>query len=371
MSQVGFGIVGCGMIANFHAQAIKHMKGTKLVSCYSSNPDSADAFAAAHPGTTSYHDLDQMLADPALSIVCICTPSGAHMEPAIKAAQAKKHVVIEKPMEITLKRCDAIIDACRRNGVMLCPIFQSRFSPANIALKEAISEGRFGKLTLGDTFVKWWRTQPYYDGPQPKGSKTPVKTGWRGTWNLDGGGAYMNQAIHNVDLLYWLMGDIAEVSAVTATLGHERIEVEDVGVAAIKFKNGAVGTITATTAAWPGLLKKTEIHGTAGSAIVEQDNVLLWQFEKPKPKDRAIVDKLMNRDENSGGASDPKSISYMGHMEQLKDFIKAIQLGKKPKITGDEGRKAVEIVLAIYQSAWTGKRVSLPLEKDPKRPSVK
>ena len=139
---------------------------------------------------------------------------------------------------------------------------------------------------------------------------------------------------------------------------------------AISFHK-AIGTITASTATWPGLLKKTEIHGTTGSAIVEQDQVLLWNFEKPKPKDRAVVDKLMNHEIESGGASDPKSISYAGHLDQLKDFVKAIQLGKKPKITGDEGRKAVEIVLAIYQSAWTGKHVSLPLSKDPKRPGGK
>lgn len=371
MSQVGFGIVGCGMIANFHAEAIKRIKGTKLVACYSTRPESVSKFTEAYPGVIGYSSLDAMLADPAVHIVCICTPSGAHMEPAIKAAQAKKHIVIEKPMEISLKRCDAILDACRRNGVMICPIFQSRFSPANIALKEAIDEGRFGKLTLADTFVKWWRSQEYYDGPQPKGAKSPVKTGWRGTWALDGGGAYMNQAIHNVDLLYWLMGDVAEVSAVTATLGHDRIEVEDAGVAAVKFKNGAIGTITATTTAWPGLLKKTEIHGTTGSAIVEQDEVLLWNFLKPKPKDRAVVDKLMNKEDGLGGASDPKAISCLGHMEQIKDFIKAIQLGKKPKITGDEGRKAVEIILAIYQASWTGKRVTLPLAKDPKRPASK
>ncbi len=369
MSQFGFGIVGCGVIANFHAEAIKRMKGTKLVACFDHHPENAKRFAAANPGVTAYHDLDQMLADPTLHIVTICTPSGAHMEPAIKAAQAKKHVVVEKPMEITLKRCDAILDACRRSGVLLCPIFQSRFSPANIALKEAVDEGRFGKLALADTFVKWWRTQEYYDGPQKKGTKTPTKNSWRGTWALDGGGAYMNQAIHNVDLLYWLMGDVIEVSAMTARRGHDRIEVEDVGVAAIKFKNGAIGTITASTAVWPGLRKKTEIHGTTGSVIVEQDDVLLWHFEKSKPKDRAVVDKLMNREEPSGGANDPQAISYLGHTEQLRDFVKSIQMGKKPKITGEEGRKAVEIVLAIYQSAWTGKRVTLPLTKDPKRPS--
>ena len=152
-----------------------------------------------------------------------------------------KHVVVEKPMEITLKRCDDILNACRKNGVMLCPIFPSRFSPANMLLKDAVEDGRFGKLTLGDTYVKWWRTQQYYD-----------QGGWRGTWALDGGGSYMNQAIHNVDLLYWFMGDVAEVCGFTATLAHERIEVEDVGVASLKFKSGALGVIEATTARLAG-----------------------------------------------------------------------------------------------------------------------
>jgi len=359
MTTTGFSIIGCGMIARFHAEALKHIKGTKIVACFDSFPGAADKFAAENPGVTVYPTLAAMLADPNVHIVTICTPSGAHMEPAVQAANAGKHVVVEKPMEITLKRCDAILDACKKNGVMLCPIFPSRFSAANIALKAAVDEGRFGKLTLGDTYVKWWRTQQYYD-----------QGGWRGTWALDGGGAYMNQAIHNVDLLQWFMGDVAEVCAVTSTLAHERIEVEDIGVAAIKFKNGAVGTIEATTAAWPGLLKKTEIHGTTGSVIVEQDDILMWQFEKPKAKDKPIQEKLLaGKVGGTGGASDPKAISYVGHMEQLKDFVKAIQTGKPPKITGDEGRKAVEIILAIYQSAWTGKRVSLPLAKDPKRPN--
>ncbi|MDB5348004.1 MAG: oxidoreductase domain protein [Schlesneria sp.] len=357
MATTGFGIVGCGMIANFHAEAIKHIKGAKLVACCSSRQDAADKFGAANPGTKVYGNLDDMLADDNVQIVIVCTPSGAHLEPAVKAANAGKHVVIEKPMEITLKRCDAILEACRKNGVLLCPIFPSRFSPANIALKEAIDEGRFGRLTLGDTYVKWWRTQGYYD-----------QGGWRGTWALDGGGAYMNQGIHNVDLLQWLMGDVTEVCALTATLAHERIEVEDVGVAAIKFKNGAVGTMECSTSAWPGLLKKTEIHGTSGSVIVEQDNVLMWQFEKPKAKDKTILEKFARQAGGTGGAADPKAISYVGHMEQLKDFMKAIQTGQAPRITGEEGRKAVEIVLAIYQSAWTGKRVTLPLVKDPKRP---
>ncbi len=357
MASVGFGIVGCGMIANFHAEAIKHMRNAKVVACFDTRAESAERFAAANPGVKPYTDYAAMLKDPAVQIVTICTPSGAHRDPAVQAANAGKHVVVEKPMEITLKRCDDILNACRKNGVQLCPIFPSRFSPANLALKDAIEEGRFGKLTLGDTYVKWWRTQQYYD-----------QGGWRGTWALDGGGSYMNQAIHNVDLLYWFMGDVAEICGVTSTIAHERIEVEDVGVAALKFKNGALGVIEATTAAWPGLLKKTEIHGTDGSVIVEQDDVLLWQFAKTKAKDKAILEKFSRKVGGTGGASDPKAISYVGHMEQLKDFVKAVDAGRTPKITGDEGRKAVELILAIYQSTWTGKRVTLPLAKDPARP---
>lgn len=357
MKPLGFGIVGCGMIANFHAEAVKRIRGTKIVACFDTISASAERFAGANAGVKPYAKLEDMLKDPAVDIVTICTPSGVHMDPAVKAANAGKHVVVEKPMEITLARCDAILNACKKNGVQLCPIFPSRFSPANLALKDAIDDGRFGKLTLGDTYVKWWRTQQYYD-----------QGGWRGTWALDGGGAYMNQAIHNVDLLYWFMGDVAEVSGVTSLVAHERIEVEDVGVAALKFKNGAVGVIEATTAAWPGLLKKTEIHGTEGSVIVEQDDILMWQFAKPKAKDKGILEKFAKKVGGTGGASDPKAISYVGHMEQLKDFVKAIQSGKTPKVTGDEGRKAVEIILGIYQSNWTGKRVALPLAKDPKRP---
>lgn len=357
MKPLGFGLVGCGMIASFHAEALKRIRGTKLVACYDAIPAAADRYAGAHPGVKPYHQIEAMLKDPAVDIVTICTPSGAHLDPAVKAANAGKHVVVEKPMEITLARCDAILNACKKNGVQLCPIFPSRFSPANIALKTAIEEGRFGKLTLGDSYVKWHRTQQYYD-----------QGGWRGTWALDGGGAYMNQAIHNVDLLYWFMGDVAEVCGVTSTLAHERIEVEDVGVAALKFKNGAVGVIEATTAAWPGFLKKTEIHGTDGSVIVEQDDILTWQFAKPKARDKVILETFAKRVGGTGGASDPKAISYVGHMEQLKDFVKAVRSGKPPKITGDEGRKAVEIILAIYQSSWTGKRVALPLAKDPRRP---
>jgi predicted dehydrogenase len=327
------------------------------VGCYDRVPGRAAEFGKEY-GCQGYEDFGAFLSNNDIQIVTICTPSGAHMEPAVEAAQTGKHILVEKPLEITLSRCDAIINAAAKAGVQLGAILPSRFSAANLALKQAIDSGRFGKLTMGDTYVKWWRTQQYYDSGN-----------WRGTWQLDGGGAYMNQAIHNVDLLYWMMGDVAEVVGMTATLAHERIEVEDVGSAVVKFKSGAIGTLQATTSAWPGLLKKTEIHGTQGSAIIEQDDVLMWQFENEQPGDAALRESLAKKSGNTGGASDPKAISFVGHQKQFEDFLAAVKSGKKPAIDGMEGRKSVEIILAIYESAWTGKKVSLPLKQDPQRPA--
>lgn len=352
----GFGIVGCGMISRFHAKAVDDIDGAEIVACYDNFGSAAERYSE-DIGCKAYENLDEMLADPGVDIVTICTPSGAHMEPAVAAAKAGKHVVVEKPLEITLKRCDEIIAACAENNVKLCTIFPSRFSAANLAMKQAIDAGRFGRLTLGDTFVKWWRTQEYYDSG-----------GWRGTFGMDGGGAYMNQGIHNVDLLYWFMGDVSEVAAFTGTLAHERIEVEDVGAATVKFANGAFGVIECTTAAYPGLLKKTEIHGTQGSAIVEQDTILLWDFVEDSPGDDTVRSELMTKDAGTGGAADPSAIDHGGHREQLKDFIEAIESGGKPAVAGEDGRKSVELILAIYQSAWTGSIVRLPLESDPTPP---
>src|SRR4051794_39206199 len=278
MASHGFGIVGCGMIAEFHTKAIHEIPGARVVAAYSrSESNGAKIAGLAGGGCRVFDDLDAMLALPEIDVVCVCTPSGAHLEPGVKAARAGKHVVVEKPLEITLPRCDAIIRACDEAGVRLCTIFPSRFSRANLALKTAIDTGRFGRLTLGDTYVKWWRTQEYYDSG-----------GWRGTWSLDGGGALMNQAIHNVDLLLWLMGDVESVQALTATLAHLRIEVEDTAVAALRFKNGALGVIEAATSAFPGLLKRTEIHGERGSARVEQDDITLWDFQLKVPSDAEI-----------------------------------------------------------------------------------
>jgi UDP-N-acetyl-2-amino-2-deoxyglucuronate dehydrogenase len=351
MREHHFGIIGCGMIAEFHTKAILEIEGSRVVAAFSrSEANGAKIANMAGGRVTIYDDLDRMLAHPGLDVVCVCTPSGAHMEPAVAAAKTGKHVIVEKPLEITLSRCDAIIRACDEAHVRLCTIFPSRFSAANIALKEAIAVGRFGRLTMGDTYVKWWRTQQYYDSG-----------GWRGTWDLDGGGALMNQAIHNVDLLQWLMGDVETITALTATLAHVRIEVEDTAVVALRFKNGALGVIEAATSAYPGLLKRTEIHGDRGSARVEQDDITLWEFQEKVPSDNVVLAAMAGQAGSKAGASDPRGITHIGHRDQLSDFLLAIDDGREPMVDGREGRKSVEIIRAIYRSSQTKSLVELPL----------
>lgn len=349
----GFGIIGCGMIARFHAKAIADVKGAKLVACFDSFPTAAEKFSA-EVGCRGYTKLDDMLADPAVRIVTIGTPSGAHMEPAIAAANAGKHVIVEKPLEITLNRCDKIIQACRKNNVKLSTVFPSRFHDASQELKRAIDAKRFGRLTVADAYVKWFRTQQYYDSGA-----------WRGTWKLDGGGALMNQAVHSVDLLTWLMGPVVEVTAHTSTLAHERIAVEDVCVATLKFANGALGVIEATTAAYPGYLKRIEIHGSEGTAVIEEEDIKTWDFAKKQKRDQAIVQRMSQCNSNGGGASDPTAIGHQGHAKQFADVVDAVKKNHVPSIDGIEGRRSIEIILAIYKSAETGKAVKLPLQSDP------
>jgi predicted dehydrogenase len=254
--------------------------------------------------------------------------------------------VVEKPLEITGPRCQQIIDACDRAGVRLCTIFPSRFGDANAALKAAVEAGKFGRLTLGETTCKWWRTQQYYD-----------EGGWKGTQALDGGGALMNQAIHNVDLLLWMMGPATSVCGFTATLAHERIEVEDTAVAVIRFKSGALGVIQATTSVQPGYPKTIAVHGDRGSAVIEQDDVLRWDFTPETDADKSAKERFARKVGASGGSADPKAISHEGHRRQLADFVDAVQSNRAPKVDGKEGRKAVDLICAIYESNRTGKVV--------------
>jgi predicted dehydrogenase len=347
---LGCAIVGCGMIARFHARALADVPGTKLVALMDSIPGKAAAMAqeVGLDSSAAATELSAILARPDVDVVIVSTPSGAHLESAVAAANAGKHVVVEKPMEITTERCDRIIETCDRNGVKLCTIFPSRFGDANRALHDAVSAGRFGRLTLGETTCKWWRSQAYYD-----------TGGWKGTKALDGGGALMNQAIHNVDLLLWMMGSVKQVFGFADRLAHERIEVEDTAVACLRFANGALGVIQATTSVHPGLPKTIAVHGDRGTVVIEQEDVLRWDFANEIPEDRAIRERFAQKVGASGGASDPAAISHVGHARQLADFVRAIQTNSAPMVDGREGRKAVAVIEAIYRSAATGQMVEL------------
>ena len=347
----GFAIVGCGMIARFHVRALAEIPGVRVAALVSRTPASAAKLIEETklPACPVFTAVQEAVKAPGVDAVIITTPSGAHLDPALTAAAARKHVVVEKPLEITGLRCQQIVDACDRAKVQLCTIFPSRFADSNATLKAAVEAGKFGRLTLGEASNKWWRSQQYYD-----------EGGWKGTQALDGGGALMNQAIHNVDLLLWMMGPVASVCGLTATLAHERIEVEDTAVAAIRFKSGALGMLVGTTSVYPGYPKQIAIHGDKGSAVIEQEDVLKWDFTPATADDEIVKAKFAAKVGASGGAADPKAISHEGHRRQLADFVDAVRANRLPKVDGREGKKAVELICAIYESNSTGKVVELP-----------
>lgn len=344
---IGFGIVGTGTIGAFHARAIQSLEDARLVGACDTNPQSLAAFREGFP-VKGYADVEALADDPDISIVTICTPSALHVEPALAAIAAGKHVIIEKPLDVTLERCDRIIEAADKSGVIAACVFQNRFIDGARVLKQAIDAGRFGRLTLGDAYVKWWRTQDYYDGRSA-----------RGTLALDGGGALMTQAIHAVDLLQWYMGPVIEVSAFADTLGHERLHFEDVSVAALRFANGALGVIEAATAVYPGFFKKLEISGTRGSAVLEEESLTTWSFAEETAEDERLRAEYRQKGDSGGGAADPNSIDFRLHAAQFRNLMDAIEGKAELLIGAREGRKAVAIILAIYESARSGRPVRI------------
>lgn len=343
----GFGVVGAGMISHFHAKAIAEIKNARLLGIYSTNKIKSDQFASEY-NCTAYNTLDEMLSRPEIDIICICTPSGIHLEPAVASVKAGKHCLIEKPLEITIGRCDIIIEAAHKAGVKTGVIFPSRFYEASRQLKKSIDEKRFGDLVLGDAYVKWSRSSEYYQSGK-----------WRGSWKYDGGGALMNQGIHSVDLLQWYMGPVESVQSVSANIRHKDIEVEDTIVSTLKFSNGALGTIECSTAVFPGALKRIEIIGTAGTAILEESSLIKWEFEQESKEDEHVRNAIKYGNISNGGAANPADISFIGHQKQIEDFIHSVETYGRPLVDAEEGRKSVEVVNAIYESARMGKLVKL------------
>ena len=346
-----FGIVGAGMISKFHAKAFEAMPNAKLVAIFDMSSERAEAFAAEND-CTAYSEAAAFMAHD-MDFVTICTPSGAHMDAAILAANAGKHVIVEKPVDVTTEKIDAIIEACNKNDVQLISILPRRFNQSTKIFKQAIDDGRFGKIVLADAYVKWWRTQAYYDS-----------AAWRGTWALDGGGALMNQSIHTIDLLLHLMGDVKSVCAFTGLEAHTDIEVEDVAVAILQFANGARGVIQGSTACWSkeGHPAQVQISGDAGSAFMVDDKFSVWEFEAEQPSDAEVLATYgVAAEETAGaGAADPSAISFEWHQRNFEEAIAAVSEGRPSTTSGQEGRRAVELICAIYESAKNnGQRVDL------------
>ncbi|MFT5906765.1 MAG: UDP-N-acetyl-2-amino-2-deoxyglucuronate dehydrogenase [Cryomorphaceae bacterium] len=337
-----FGIVGTGMIANFHAKAIEAMEGSSLHSCFDRNLERSSEFAEKNEIKT-YATLDEFLADPELDIITIGTPSGTHLEPALAGMNAGKHVICEKPLEVTPERIDPLIAASEINGVTLAAILNRRFNESVVKLKEAVDAGRFGTISLVEASIKWYRDQAYYDS-----------AGWRGTWALDGGGALMNQSVHIIDQLIHTIGPVKRVTGSMALLAHENIEVEDTAVAILEFENGAKGIVQGSTACWSSTGHPAEVNicGSEGSAFLADEHFKVWDFKTPAPVDEYVHANLMASDDAVGlGANDPNAINFTGHQRNFEEVVNAINENRRPSVDCHEARKAVAVICAIYESA--------------------
>jgi UDP-N-acetyl-2-amino-2-deoxyglucuronate dehydrogenase len=339
------GIIGAGVIGDFHAEALKAMPGAELVAAYARKDDKACTFARQHE-CTGYSDLDQFLAHEDMSVVTVASVSGVHLEHVEAAARAGKHVICEKPLEVTTARIDQMIRTCDEAGVMLAGIFPRRFNPSTEIFQRAIENGRLGKVVLVDVAIKWWRSQEYYDSGA-----------WRGTWELDGGGALMNQSIHTIDLMLHLVGPVKCVRASCGLEAHQGIEVEDVAVAMVEFANGARGVIQASTACYSntGLPASIHVCGDKGSIRMCDDKFDLWDLRNPLPRDEEILERFgVGAVQAGAGAADPKAIDFQWHQRNFEDALEAQRLGEKPQVDGREARRAVELIEAVYASAKAG-----------------
>lgn len=332
MTRVGIGMAGSGMIAGVHLAALKEIPDARIVGAWSTPPEEGQRFSELHQ-IRGYRTYDEMLGDPEVHAVILCIPSGYHADYGMKAASAGKHVIVEKPIDVTVAKAKALIETCRKNDRRLSIIFQHRFTPAARKLRRALDQGLLGRLILGDAYVKWYRSPAYY-----------LSNAWRGTKAIDGGGALINQAIHIIDLLQWMMGGVKRVCGLVRTSTHA-IESEDLGVAAVEFANGAIGVIEGSTAIQPGFKERVEIHGQKGSVILEGGNVTAWKVEGCNEAD--YVDEV----KVSYGSTSSPAISHVNHKAQLEEIIASIQKNTDSSVNGEEGLKALRIILGIYESS--------------------
>jgi len=360
-SPVRFALVGAGVIGKLHGLVMSDLADRiDLVAVVDLDVERAEQLAAERGGK-AFSSLSEALDAAEIDAVTVCTPTGRHGEVAIQALTAGKHVIIEKPAEVTVEKTDEIIAAQRHAGTQVSVISQHRFDPATEVAVQAIQRGELGRLSSGIAAIDWWRGQSYYDSGD-----------WRGTWELDGGGALMNQGVHTVDLLVATMGRPVEVFAYTATLAHERIEVEDVAVGVVKFANGALGVLHATTAAYPGLSARLHVHGDRGSLIIDNDQLsfvhVTRQGSRAEEKAYGSVSDSLNQiadyPQASGIAADTAgseagSLAANAHRRQYENFLDALAGKEELRVDLETNRQSIAIITGVYESARTGRPVSL------------
>jgi predicted dehydrogenase len=356
-------IAGCGKVAHLHAKAIQNIPNARLVGVWSRTPGTAKEFAATYK-TSSFSDISGMVREKNIDLVLICTPHPFHMEPAVEAAEAGANVLVEKPLASDLNDCDAIINACRRSGVKLGIISQRRWYPPVIRVKEAIEAGKIGKPVIATVTMMGWRDKTYYDSDA-----------WRGTWKDEGGGVLVNQSPHQLDIMFWYMGEIDEVYGIWRNLNHPYIEVEDTALAVIKFKSGAIGNIVVSNSQKPGLYGKVHIHGENGASIgVQTDGGSMFiagmtGITEPPfndiwsvPGEEKLPEKWKEEDKALFSRIDPL-VHFM--QRQAEDFLDAIAADRELMVTGEDGRRVVELFSAIYRSTRDNAPVKFPLAPDP------
>jgi predicted dehydrogenase len=342
-----FAIIGAGIIAPSHARALGEIDDAELRVIADIDADRArqraDQFGVEWSG-----DIEATVARQDVDAVCVCVPTGFHAKVGGLAARAGKHVVTEKPIDVSLEAADSLIAACREARVKLAVISQMRYSPGMQQLKAALDDGKLGKPFLGQALVHWYRTDAYF-----------ASAGWRATWQLDGGGALTNQGVHFVDMLLWLLGDAESVYARCSTAAHD-LEVEDVAVAMVNFVSGAQGVIQASTATYPGFMERIELYGTDGSAIVEGGELVLLESKRDRGETEPYGLRLALRERTAPPADEPIHQSY-GHAHQLADFVQAVRDDREPIINGEVARRPLELIQAVYRSSREGRVVTLPL----------
>jgi len=357
-------ILGCGKVAHLHAKAVQNLKNARLAGVWSRTPKTAIMFAAQY-GTTFYAEITDLVKREKIDLVIVCTPHPFHLQPVLEAAKAGANILVEKPLASTLEDSDKMIDACKKAGVKLGVISQRRWYEPVKRVKDAIEAGKIGRPVFGTINMLGWRNKNYYDADE-----------WRGTWKMEGGGVLVNQAPHQLDILLWFMGEIDEVFGLWTNLNHPYIEVDDTAVAIVKFKNGGIGNIIVSNSQKPGIYGKVHVHGENGASVgVQTDGGAMFiagvpGYIEPPLNDiwtidgeEKLLEKWKDADSTHFNSIDPM-VYYMER--QIEDFLLAIENNSSPLVTGEDGRRTVELFTAIFRSTRDNKPVKFPLQPENK-----